>query len=449
MPDCVIELRLGNRLLVAVPVAYKTRQQIDQEKTARQLATLSVPDLELAVEREGEVVITDAIFATDRRLNPHFTARADGFDEDAPRLEWQLTIELCHIASRRTFQQTHTLRIRAGTNRCHRLTVPLEELRASLPPGPCTLSLHGAGRLLARCQFRFLAQDEIVPYTQQLVLANMRVLDQQLVCDSRNHFYVTQAVPFCTERLRVRFTLQSEGFNAALPEWNLPLHLNLTGARLAATSVCQTTVMLSPRPATLDLPFSLADTALADQPGNYEIELRLESREIARIPFRIVSEAEIIQQIEVTSFEMAAVRHNGRVPVRFDQLSFEEHRDLRIAFAVRAGFPAPGFALLGRVEVMVGQRVLFSSDFFLPLNPETVRKELKPLPVTALWAATGQLNKTLQVQISVGGTLKCRHRLTLHTRTRLTNFEGALRQDAHALGNVDDEYKAILQELGR
>ena len=288
-----------------------------------------------------------------------------------------------------------------------------------------------------------------MPYTQELVLANLRVLDQQLVCAVRNHAYATQEVPFCAEHLHVRFTLQSQGFNAALPEWNLPLRLNLTGALLAATPVCQTTVTLSPRPATLDLPFCLADTAIADQPGDYQIEVHLEGREIARIPFRIVSEAEIAQQIEVDSFEMTTVGHQGRAPVRCNQLNFEEHRELRIAFAVRAGFPAPGFALPGRVEVMAGQRVLFSSDFLSPLNPETVRQELKPLPAAALWAAAGQHDQTLHVQISVGGALKCRHPLRLQIRTRLTNFEGALKQDAHALGNVDEEYRAILQELGR
>lgn len=98
---------------------------------------------------------------------------------------------------------------------------------------------------------------------------------------------------------------------------------------------------------------------------------------------------------------------------------------------------------------MAGQRVLFSSDFLLPLDQETIGRELKPLPAAALWATAGQHDQTLHVQISVGGVLKCPHPLKLQVRTRLTNFEGALRQDAHALGNVDEEYEAILQELGR
>jgi hypothetical protein len=74
---------------------------------------------------------------------------------------------------------------------------------------------------------------------------------------------------------------------------------------------------------------------------------------------------------------------------------------------------------------------------------------LKPLPAAALWAKTGQHDQTLHVQISVAGALKCCHPLNLQIRTRLTNFEGTLRQDAHALGDVDEEDKAILHELGR
>ena len=66
-------------------------------------------------------------------------------------------------------------------------------------------------------------------------------------------------------------------------------------------------------------------------------------------------------------------------------------------------------------------------------------QELKPLPTAAFWATAGQRDQTLHVQISVAGTLKCCHPLKLQIRTRLTNFEGALNQDAHALGNVDEE----------
>ena len=447
--DCVLELCLGNRILADIPVAHKTRRQIVEEKTARLLESLSIAGVELAVEREGQPLVTDIVFATDRRLNPRFTVRAEGFDEDVPRLQWQLTIQLRHLASRRTFEQTRTLRIRTGTNRCHSLAVPLEQWRATLPPGRCTLSLFCAGRLLARREFRFLAEDEILPYTQQLVLANLRVLDQELVCESRNQAYATETVPFCAERIRVRCTLQSEGFNAAMPEWNLPVHLKLAGDQLPCVSVCHTTVTLSGRPATLDLPLSVAGTPLAERPGNYQIELHLNEREIARFQFRMVSEAEIVEQIGVPAFEMTAVRHQGMAPVQFNQLNFEEHRELRISFRVRVGFLAPGFALPGRVELVAGLRVLFSSDFLSPLDQEATTRELNPLPVAALWARAGERDQTLHVQISVGGTVKYRHPLKLQLRTRMTNFEGALTQDPGALRNVDAEYDEILQELGR
>ena len=445
--DCVLELRLGKRLLASMPAEHKSRRQINDEKAARLLDSLSLSEVELTVEREGKVVETDDVFATDRWLKPRFTARAEGFDEDVPRLTWQLTIRFRHIATRRTFEQTHTLTIWKGTNRCHRLAVPVEHLRACLPPGRCTLSLHSASRPLAHRGFRFVAEDEILSYTQELVLRNLRVLDQQLACESRNHSYATQTVPFCAERLRVHFTVQSQGFNAALPEWNLPFHLKLVADRLAPAQVYQGTLTLSPRPATLDLPISLAGTPLADHPGHYKLQLHVKELEVARIHFCIVSEAEIIEQMEISVFEMTAVSHHGREPVRFSVLSLE-HRELRIAFGVRAGFPAPGFALPGRLEVVSGQRVLFSSDFFLALDQETITQELKPLPVAALWAKGGERDQTLHVQISVGGTVKDGHPLKLQRRTRLTNFEGALRQDAHAIGDVDEEYREILQRLG-
>ena len=188
---------------------------------------------------------------------------------------------------------------------------------------------------------------------------------------------------------------------------------------------------------------------MAGQPGAYRLGLHLNGREIARYHFRIVSEAEVVEQIEVSAFERTAVNHQGRTPVRCSQLNLQAHRQLRIAFAVRAGFPAPGFALPGRVEVVAGQRVLFSSDFLSPLDREAVRQTLKPLPSAALWAGAGERDQTVHVLISVGGMVKCRHALKLQVRTHLTNFEGSLRQDARSLGNVDEEYEAILQELGR
>jgi hypothetical protein len=122
---------------------------------------------------------------------------------------------------------------------------------------------------------------------------------------------------------------------------------------------------------------------------------------------------------------------------------------LRISFRVRVGFLAPGFALPGRVELVAGLRVLFSSDFLSPLDQEATTRELNPLPVAALWARAGERDQTLHVQISVGGTVKYRHPLKLQLRTRMTNFEGALTQDPGALRNVDAEYDEILQELGR
>ena len=85
-PDCVFEIHLGNRLLGVRPITHKTRRQIIAEKTASLLESLSIAGLELAVEREGESLVTDAVFATDRHLNPHFTARAEGFDDDVPGL---------------------------------------------------------------------------------------------------------------------------------------------------------------------------------------------------------------------------------------------------------------------------------------------------------------------------------------------------------------------------
>jgi hypothetical protein len=134
--------------------------------------------------------------------------------------------------------------------------------------------------------------------------------------------------------------------------------------------------------------------------------------------------------------------------VRNSQLNPEEHRELRIAFGVLVGIPVPGFAVPASVEVLSGQRVLFSSDFLQPLHSKTTMQQLKPLAVAALWARAGHQNQTIQVQVSVAGTVKCRQLLKLELPKRLTNFEGALKHDALSLGDVDDEYEAILQRLG-
>lgn len=445
--DCRLEIHLGNRLLGTVPVTHKTRRKINEEKTARLLESLSLATLTLEVERDGELVTTDNVFATDQRLNPRFTASATGFDEDVSRLELQLSLQIRHVASGLMVEQTHRLRIREGINRCHRLSVPLENIRASLPPGRCTFSLCCARRTLAYRDFRFLAEDEIVPFTQQMVLANLRVLDQRLECVSRDQSYPTQLVPFCIDTLRVCFTLQSEGFNTALPQWTVPLELKLTSAQIGANTVCQTKITLSSGPTVLNLPFSTANTPLAGRSGRYQIEIHLSGQEIARIHFRIVSEAEIIEKIEVPSFEMRTVRQHRGVLVPCTQLIVQEHRELQVTFGLRAGIPAPGFALPGRFEILADERVLFSSDFFSPLNQETTLQELKPLRAIALWAKAGRRDQTLHVRVCIGGISKWREPLELRLKAFFANFEGALVRDANAMGNVDDEYEEILQAL--
>jgi hypothetical protein len=70
------------------------------------------------------------------------------------------------------------------------------------------------------------------------------------------------------------------------------------------------------------------------------------------------------------------------------------------------------------------------------------------MPAATLWAKAGEREQTLSVQITVAGTVKCRHPLKLELPKRLTNFEGALKHDARSLGNVEDEYEAILQNIG-
>jgi hypothetical protein len=144
---------------------------------------------------------------------------------------------------------------------------------------------------------------------------------------------------------------------------------------------------------------------------------------------------------------LTAIRHNGGAAVPCTELSPEQHRELRIALAVRAGVLAPGLAPPGRVEITAGRQILFSSDFMSPLDQPAASQHVKPLPVAALWAKAGQHDQTLHVKVSIAGVLKCSQPLRLQRSVRMTTFEGALKRNPESLGNVEEEYEAIVQGL--
>lgn len=445
--DCVLELRLGNREMAAISVVYITRNEITAQKTARLRDNLTISDVELTVLRENESLNTDVVFATDQRLRLRFTARSEGFDEDFPYLVWPLTIQIRQTATRHIYEQAHRLRIRPGINSYPKLVISINQLRTRLPPGRCTLSLLCADRLLGEHELRLLAEDEILPYTRQIIRENVQVLDKQLICQLNGYDCVTLTVPFFTTQFRVRFTLKSHGFNAALPECRLALRLTLAQKDFPALATCQTEVNLSSNPVTFELPVTLTEPWPTDYSGEYQFELHLLNKEIGRIRFNVVSESHIIQRLEVNTFAMLATTHPNGTPAPFEYLSRQDHQELIISFSVQSEIPVPGFAIPGRIEIRAKKRVLFSADFHSPLGGQAITQVLKPLPTEYLWSLLGEQDRKLDVHIKLGGELKCRKPLHLRVQARLTTFDGALKADAQSLGNVDDEYQDIIREI--
>src|SRR5207245_8742721 len=74
-------------------------------------------------------------------------------------------------------------------------------------------------------------------------------------------------------------------------------------------------------------PLSVASTPLVSQPGNYQLELHVNEREIARMQFRMVSEAEIVEQIEVAEIGRASCRERVWVWVWDGAVKEEENME--------------------------------------------------------------------------------------------------------------------------
>ncbi|MCG3148166.1 MAG: hypothetical protein PCFJNLEI_01609 [Verrucomicrobiae bacterium] len=444
-----ITIHLENRLLAQTAFTHKTRQQIRQEKTASILDGLVVDAVQIHVLRDGETQPIDGvIFATDEAILPKFAVEGHGFDEDVPMVAWRLRVVLLNEDTGQSIATDVNFRTKPGKNVCNGLKIPLRTEQRWLLPGHWRLRLEKQQTRVAEVKLQILAEDEIVPYTQQLVLQNLRAEGQELhvLCSGRR--YQSEIVADSCDAVIPQLTLRAAGFNRFLPEVPVVADVHLSGGVAGLRKIAQLQFVLRPEPVRLPkLVVQVRGTELAEDPGLYRLIIRISEREITSFPFHVASATEVLEQVTVTKLVLNAQTKRGSSVRNSVTLSVAEHRSIAPALEVGVGILAPNVVCAASLLLLEDDQVLMQTDFDVPLDAPVKRFKSARIQLQMLRGDEQRRERRFTLVTLIGSIQKEQLQFTLVCSEILANFEGQLMASPDQLQVDDNEYQEILRRL--
>lgn len=443
-----IEIRLGDRLLNGVDFQHKTRAQLKQEKAEVLLQSLSLSEPRLFAIREGKQVETDHVFATDHGLTPAFCIQGQGFDDDAPVLQWRLGLKLVNLDSGDCIEDSRALQARAGRNLHADLELPLRVPGRDLRPGRYTLRLCKRAEVLTEFRFRILAVEEIAPYTEKIVLQSLHAEGAQLFIQAGATKYQSCFVPDSSDLLLPELTVHSAGYNAFLPQLQTQIHLFVVRAGEDRHELASLPVRLSEKPFSLcNLGIKVRDGRLGATTGPCGLVVAIGRKELVTLPFQIVSQNELLARIRVSAITLDATCKSGRQVRNPTSLQLNDHSFLSVSVEVETGILAPNAVADGAMTLRVGDTVLAHAGFALQLNRSTQTIRGGSMKLSALFPHKEVTPQELTFGVLIAGEERGAHTITILSAQRISNFEGQLTVDPHKLDVGEDEYRAILSQL--
>ncbi len=445
----VLGVFLGSRLLASFPFTRRTRAEIRAATEARIRASLVINDFQVAVQREGEVVVTEPAFATDEGLVPQFTITGNGFDEDVPELVSPVDFHLLNPQTGFSLRTAIRLRLHPGLNRCVRVRLPLTNQGAPIPGGHYRLGVFVQERELAHAKIRLLASEELIAFAQHRVLDSLRATEVGLRYECGGEVVRGSRIPFCANRLLWSMKLEAEGFNGLLQDWNLPIEVQVSGVARRAVPVAQGQVTLSAVGAMVELPVLVGGTPLESHSGELELHLFVLGRQIATKKVQILSAADLAQTLEVPEIQINATDAEDRTNRNVSTICASHHRQLQIRVTIRPTVVVPGSAIPVRIELNAARATILSAEHHLALGPSVASWSLSPVSVQAIWIRLQRSPQTLTLRVVIAGIVRASREIQVEAEAKLTAFDGSLRQAPDALGDVEQEYDTILAEIGR
>jgi hypothetical protein len=443
-----LEFTLGERSLAAITFQHQTRQQLKEAQAEAILQSLELSNPRLFVLRDGHRIETDHAFVTDEAIVPKFTITGRGFDDDVPGIQWRVGLRLIRVDIGTVTKGDRLLAARAGAN-----THELGRLRPQpncdeLPSGWYAYQFWKREILLTEFRFRILALAEIAPYTETLVRASLKIENAQLFAVTAGTHYESADIPATTEFIVPEFTLHSSGYNRFLPRWSTELRLAQETPDGVMHDLAQLPVLLQAEPLTVsNIQVRLAGTALSHQPGSHRLLINVAGRELACLPFQVLTEAEVNARIQVTDLTVVAIARSKQQTTNPTTILAGETSSLQISCDLTVGLLAPGQNPEVAFEIHLDDACLAQKGAAISLAQRRHAFNLRPISLSKLLPHGNTETRQLSIVVRLAGQIGKRKSITLIGHQRITNFEGQLNVDPRRLDVSEEEYQAILRKL--
>ncbi|HEV2210741.1 MAG TPA: hypothetical protein VG167_18355 [Verrucomicrobiae bacterium] len=297
---------------------------------------------------------------------------------------------------------------------------------------------------IGQLEFRGLPQGE----AQELRFANMRAEQVRLCVLSARQRHYSSVVPLSSDFVQVELTIPEDKLSPFLPPVPAVITLSLQTNRIRS-ELQQLPVQLTDGPLNFtSLPISIHDASILARPGNHCFVLSVGPRELARVPFRLVTEAEIRGAVRVNRIHIAAQRRNGKTVRGLKVLRWEEHRALLPWLQVQCGIVAPNSAIRCTVRTLQSRTLLGKETVFLNLDRHSQLVRLRRLDLAGLGLPARSKPTRLSLIVQLAGETKASLQVVILPPERLTNFEGQLKVDARHLPLDENDYDQIIRSLG-
>jgi len=283
---------------------------------------------------------------------------------------------------------------------------------------------------------------------QRMRLEMLHAQNLRLWVHSHNRRHCLRSIPANSEFLAPEFTLPATPFSAFLPPQASILALTLVAGSHRQLLV-ERPITLSNRSLTVTgPPLRLRDLGLSELSGPCSLIVSLEGREVGVLPFRIVSQKQVVEQVHVKQIYFAAQRRNGQTARGLKVLRWEEHQAILPWVQIDVPMVSPGTTIRCLVTILHGRKVLRAEEFLLPLDRASQLMRLERLDLVALGLPPRNKPRRLTLTVHIEGEQKAVAQVVVLPPERLTNFEGQLNIEAKQLPLDDFEYDQIIHGLG-
>lgn len=397
--------------------------------------------------RDGKRVETDHLFETDRAIAPVFCMEGRGFDEDAPVLLWRLGLKVVNLETGKSIQENRFILAREGQNIHNDLELPLCTDSRKLVHGHYVLQLRKRREVLTEFKFCILALEDIVPYSKKVILQNLRAEGQLFIQAGRTRYQSTY-VPDTSDDIVPELTIHSAGFNSHLPQMQANLHIFVVVSGGTRAEVACLPVSLSPQPLTLhNLAIPVRGTHLASAPGPCQLVFAIADKALLVLPFELVSEEKVLEQVKVMSVDVEAQTKAGRRRTNPDTLRLSEYETMSVAVAIAIGIPAPNTTVECSLALKLDNVVVGHAESNLQLNRTRLVVEGGKLKLKSLVPHPSASPQKLTIVVFIAGEEKGSYAVAVVSASRISNFEGQLTVDGRQIEVDDAEYQAILSRL--